>query len=108
MCDGRLIAVDAIDLETTLGFRRRPLALLDGIGRPWWWKPNLAGLGRIVESAGFELEGPPRRLRMPPGAGHPPPPRPSLATLRAPQGREAMFVARWGDPHGIVTARPVS
>ena len=36
VCEGRLIAVDAIDLAKTLRFRRQPIAVLDGVGRPWW------------------------------------------------------------------------
>src|SRR5947209_2256858 len=47
VCDGELLVVDAIDLGLTLRQRRRALASLDGRGRPWWWKPNLAGLVRM-------------------------------------------------------------
>ena len=63
-----VLVVDAIDLRLTLT-TRRPLAALDGSGRPWWWKANLAGLARMVEAAGFDLVSEPRRLYMPPGRG---------------------------------------
>ena len=71
VCAGDAVIVDAIDLAKTLRFPRQPVATLDGRGRPWWWKPNLAALARLAEAAGFELAAPPRRLYMPPGEGHP-------------------------------------
>jgi tRNA (mo5U34)-methyltransferase len=104
VCRGTLLSVDAIDLE--LGLRtRRPAAILDGRGRPWWWKPNLAGLRRMIEAAGFEVTAGPARFFMKPGAGQPLPPlRPRL--LRTAAGREAAVTIRWGDPHAYVVARP--
>ena len=80
-------------------------ATLDGLGRPWWWKPNLSGLVRMVEAAGFRSIGRPRRLYMPPGAGQPLPPiRPRLLASR--HGREAILLARKGDPHAAIRAVP--
>jgi tRNA (mo5U34)-methyltransferase len=105
VCGGELIVVDAIDLTLTALLPRRPTATLDGRGRPWWWKPNLAGLVRMVEAAGFEVIGKPKRLFMPAGAGQPlPPVRPRLFTSRA--GREAAVLSWRGDPHAAVRARP--
>jgi tRNA (mo5U34)-methyltransferase len=107
VCDGTFLLCDAIDLPRTLLFRRLPLATLDGRGRPWWWMPNLAGLVRMVESAGFELERPPVRLRMTPGAGYPrtkPDPR---LLLRRP-GRMQLMYAWRGDPHAAIEATPKS
>jgi tRNA (mo5U34)-methyltransferase len=104
VCRGRALVVDAIDLLLTLT-SRRPVASLDGRGRPWWWKANLAGLARIVESAGFDLIGRPSRLYMPCGRGQLAP-RPALRTLVSRAGAEA-WVLRWrGDPHGAVLAAP--
>ena len=105
VCDGTLITCDAIDGVLTAVFRRRPLAGLDAVGRPWWWKPNLAALVRMVESAGFELIEPPIRVRMPPGRGHLKPPiNPRVLASRA--ARAEAISARRGDPHAIVHARP--
>ena len=103
VCRGEVLVVDAID--PALGvLTRRPAATLDAVGRPWWWKPNAAGLVRMVEAAGFELAVAPRRLRMPPGPGHPRP-RVTPGLLRHRAGREALSVARRGDPHLAVLAR---
>ena len=105
VCRGQLLIVDNIDPLFTLAFPRRPFASLDGVGRPWWWRLNLAALVRAAEAAGFELVEPPRRLRMPPGAGQPiPPTRP--ATFRSSEGRGAWMRARWGDPHAALLLRP--
>jgi tRNA (mo5U34)-methyltransferase len=105
VCTGEAVLVDAIDLPKTLLYRRQPVATLDGRGRPWWWKPNLAALARLAEAAGFELTRPPRRLRLPLGEGHP-------QRLRSPQlllsaaGREELLNSWRGDPHGVIAVRP--
>jgi tRNA (mo5U34)-methyltransferase len=107
VCRGHVLVVDNIDLPLTLVAPRKPLAGLDGLGRPWWWKPNLAGLARMVQSAGFELVAAPRRIRVPPGPGQPRPPvRPAMVATR--HGRAALAAAVWGDPHGVVLAQPAS
>lgn len=105
VCAGTLIVVDGIDLLLSLAFPRRPVATLDGRGRPWWWHANQAGLARMVDAAGFELVSPARRLFIPPGPGQPlasPHPR----HLRTRHGRQALVVARRGDPHAVIEARP--
>jgi len=100
----RVFLVDAIDIELTLAFPSRPLASFDGIGRPWWWKPNLAALVRFAVSAGFTVDGKPRRVFLQPGAGQPTAwPKPSQAFSRA--GREMAVFRAKGDPHGLVVAR---
>src|SRR5436190_574697 len=105
VCRGDVLVVDAIDMSLTISLPWRAVALLDGKGRPWWWKPNVAGLVRMVEAAGFDVVGRPQRLAMPAGAGQPVPPlRPSV--LRHPAGRNAAYIARRGDPHAAVVARP--
>ena len=46
----------AVVVNTITKFRlheKRPMAVLDGIDTFTWWTPNLAGLVRIVEAAGF-------------------------------------------------------
>jgi tRNA (mo5U34)-methyltransferase len=103
---GTLLLVDAIDLELTLALGRRPVAGLDGIGRPWWWKPNVAGLVRMAQTAGFTPTQDPVRFYMQFGAGQPIPPVKPAQLLRR-HGREAA-ISRWkGDPHAAVLAKPV-
>jgi tRNA (mo5U34)-methyltransferase len=105
VCRGRLLVVDNIDLALTLVNPRRPLAALEGRGRPWWWKLNLAGLVRVVESAGFRLLRAPERIWMPAGTGHPRP-RPSRALLHSEEARQRLLASVKGDPHGCVLAVP--
>lgn len=105
VCRGSLLLVDAVDLGLGLRHPRRAVAALDGRGRPWWWKPNVAGLVQMVESAGFTVLGTPQRVLMPPGAGQ----RramPRMRHLRHRANREAVFTAWRGDPHAAVSARP--
>jgi tRNA (mo5U34)-methyltransferase len=105
VCRGELVIVDAVDARLTKRWPRRALAELDALGRPWWWKPNVAALVRMTEAAGFTVKGSPTMLRMPRGAGQQ---RPALspAMLRSREGRVAL--ARWyrGDPHAALAARP--
>jgi hypothetical protein len=105
VCRGRLLVVDAIDLPLSLSLAlpHRPSATLDGLGRPWWWRPNRAGLVRMVEAAGFTLAAPPRTVLMPPGAGHPKPAgRAALVHLRSRVGRELLFAGQVGAPHAAI------
>jgi tRNA (mo5U34)-methyltransferase len=106
VCSKALIVCDAIDAPRTALFRRRPVAVLDAVGRPWWWKPNLAALVRMVEAAGFQLTAPPRRVRMTPGRGHPSPRLRPGSWLHS-AGREEFMRAWRGDPHAVIVARPV-
>jgi tRNA (mo5U34)-methyltransferase len=105
VCDGILVLVDGIDLPLTLRAPRSPLARLDGRGRPWWWYPNVAGLVREVEAAGFELNRPPQRLFLSPGEGWKPS-RFALRALRNSEGRYWLTAAWLGDPHLAIVARP--
>jgi tRNA (mo5U34)-methyltransferase len=102
---GRLLVVDVYDPLLSLLFRRRPLAMLDGRGRPWWWQSNAACLVRIVEAAGFELVERPTRLRMPRGSGQPLT-RPPVRTLGTREVRRDLANALLGDPHCAILARP--
>lgn len=107
VCRGQLLVVDTIDLPLTLRSPRRPLARLDGRGRPWWWTPNAAGLVRMVEAAGFEVVGRPQQVAVPSGTGqHRPRLRPRV--LRTAAGRQALLRAHHGDPHLVIVARPVA
>lgn len=104
VCRGELVLCDTIEPALSLLFRGRAVATLDGVGRPWWWKPNTAGLARMAEAAGFDVVEGPRPLRMPAGAGQP---RPRLTprVLRSAAGREAVRNAWRGDPHAALRAR---
>jgi tRNA (mo5U34)-methyltransferase len=104
VCSGEIVVVDAIDPVLTAMHPRRPVAHFDGHGRPWWWKGNAAAIARMVESAGFELVGKPKRVTMPPGRGQQKPPL--LGSLRSHAGRTELLSARYGDPHVAVHARP--
>ena len=105
VCSGAALFVDAIDVRLTAMLPRRAVAGLDGLGRPWWWKPNLAGLVRMVEAGGFESARKPMTVHMPPGRGQERAPV-SLRVLRTPAGRTALYSSRRGDPHGVVLAHP--
>jgi len=102
---GRLLVVDVHDPLLSRLFPRRPLATLDGRGRPWWWQSNAACLVRMVEAAGFELLEQPTRIRMPRGDGQPAQ-RPSLRALAGRDARRELANARFGDPHLAIFARP--
>jgi tRNA (mo5U34)-methyltransferase len=91
---GRMLVNDPISLEMTLLHPRRPaytLALLPG--RPFWWMPNVAGLRRYMEKAGFRIvdSGGPYWLKRGPGYARP---REATAWQR--------LVFRRGMPHGWV------
>lgn len=106
VCDGTLVVVDGIDLPLTLRSPRLPTFRLDGHGRPWWWYPNLAGLRRLVETAGFETDAA-RLLFVPPGPGWRPSRR-AVSAVRRREGRYHLIAAWLGDPHGTFAARPLS
>jgi tRNA (mo5U34)-methyltransferase len=100
---GRLLLVDAIDLELSVLHPRSPVTRLDGLGRPWWWKPNKAALARMVEAAGLEVLGGPTGFLMPFGAGGARGPvRPRMLATAA--GRQYALEQWKGDPHAWVLA----
>jgi hypothetical protein len=106
VCGGTLLLVDNVNLGLSLRHPRRPIASLDGLGRPWWWKMNMRALVRAVEAGGFRPLQPPRRIWMPPGPGHPPASL-SRDLLRSIDARERFVGALKGDPHGVILAEPV-
>lgn len=107
VCRGRLLLLDAIHLPLTLRHPRAPVATFDGVGRPWWWKPNRAALLRMVESAGFRVLEHSRPVLLPPGGGQPPlRPRRLPRALRHPEGRTIAFRTQFGDPHLAILAEP--
>jgi tRNA (mo5U34)-methyltransferase len=103
---GRLLLLDAIDVDLTVLHPRRAVAHFDGDGRPWWWRPNLHALQRFVEAAGFRVETGPTKVFMPLGAGHAPLPKLRARSLRSAEGRRQMVMGRrGGDPHAWILAR---
>lgn len=105
VCGGTFLLMDNVDLSLSLVSPRRPIARLDGVGRPWWWKPNMRALERMVTVAGFEVITGPRAVFVPPG--------PELRSTRlSPRllltgaGREAALRTVKGDPHAYLLARP--
>ena len=108
VCRGQMLLVDNIDLALTVRSRHRPIAALDGVGRPWWWRLNLAALVRAAEVAGFRLVREPQRVWMPPGPGHPPA-RAHLRRdlLRNQEARQRLLTSLKGDPHAALLTEPV-
>jgi tRNA (mo5U34)-methyltransferase len=106
VCAGRLLLVDNIDLALTVRSPRRPVAALDGVGRPWWWRFNRAALARAVRVAGFRIVEGPSTIWMPPGPSHPPA-RPSRALLHSQEARDRLLTAIKGDPHAAILAEPL-
>jgi len=107
VCRGTLIVVDGVDPLLTLLFRRRPVATLEGYGRPWWWNANPAGLARMVDGAGFDIVSGPRRIYVPPGPGWPAR-RFNPRGVFDRKGRYGLLVAWKGDPHAVIVARPAA
>jgi tRNA (mo5U34)-methyltransferase len=105
VCSGRMLLVDNYDPLLTWLHPRRPIATLDGDGRPWWWRANAAGLARMVCSAGWEIVERPKRVALPAGRGQTAP-RIRPRTLRSRSNRFAIRSVRWGDPHLAILARP--
>jgi tRNA (mo5U34)-methyltransferase len=101
VCSGQLLIVDAVNPLLSALFPRRPVATLDGQGRPWWWRPNVAGLVRMAEAAGFRSTGKPITFGMPAGRGQDRP-RIQRHMLRHPSSMSVMLRTRFGDPHAAV------
>lgn len=102
--DGELLVNDVISLSLTLLRPRTPAAKLMGVpGLPFWWSPNLAGLRRLVISAGFEIVRSGRPYLVANGTGSEAwnvARRHVLASV----ARQALL--RVGTPHAWVLARP--
>lgn len=100
VCRGRLLSVDAIDLPLSL-LTRRPVCYLDAVGRPWWWRPNQAAIGRMLQASGFRPARAPQRVFMSPGPQAPRPRRPRAVAraARSRTGRELLFASMFGSPH---------
>ena len=99
---GVLVYEDAIDVALSLLRRRTPRAVLDGRGRPWWWKAQRRRRSRASprRRASRSSPGPMRfGCRSAPAAA----PRSLSRCGRA--GREQALLAWRGDPHAALLAR---
>lgn len=101
--DGRLLVNEPIWVRGTL-LHRRPASLAANLAAPFWNVPNLAGLRRYVEAAGFEVVEHGGPYLVPNGPGYR---KPRLARPRAAGiGIVEQLLLRRGMPHAWVLARP--
>ncbi|MGI8622454.1 MAG: class I SAM-dependent methyltransferase [Solirubrobacteraceae bacterium] len=108
VCRGEAVIADGIEAVPSYLRPNTPVARLEGDSEPWWWQPNRAGLHRMVEAAGWEIEAASGVYYMPTGPAHPKPPV-STAMLKAAltaRGRERLLIRFLGVPHAAVRARP--
>ena len=104
---GRLMSLDAVSPRIEGWFGRRPVAIFDGIGRPWWWHPNARCLATMLDAAGLRVVEGPVKVHMPRGAGQPVRfPRNPLRLLRS-AGRGQARLALKGDPHAAYLCEPL-
>jgi SAM-dependent methyltransferase len=106
VCGGAFMSAETISLDLGARLGGRPAARLDGVSDLCqWWVPNAAGHRRMVEAAGFAIEGTVRPYAIPFGPGHPP--RSGLRSRAVGLGRR--ILARGdGVPHAAVLARPIA
>lgn len=105
VCRGQILVSGVVSLGTSLLLPRFPVtSLLDFPNEPFWAVPNVAGLRRQIESAGFDVERRGPLHVQPNGAGRRADPMPrTLAGLRT-LPRRLMF--RRGAVHVCMRARP--
>jgi tRNA (mo5U34)-methyltransferase len=109
VCGGEAVIADTVDAIPSWLRPRTPSARLEGVGRPWWWIPNVAGLHRMVESAGFEILERTGVYFLPVGAAHPPTPLRALARFPFSAAGREQLINRWrGIPHAAVRARALA
>jgi tRNA (mo5U34)-methyltransferase len=72
VCTGEFMSSEVIDLRLTLLHPKQPYARFDGTTELCqWWTPNVAGLARMVTSAGFDVVRTIKPYADPHGPGHP-------------------------------------
>ena len=106
VCRGQMVVSAVISLSKSALLPVTPVTeLLAFPGKPLWAIPNLAGLRRQIESAGFGVERRGPLHFQPTGGGrlHDPLPR-TLAGLRT---LPSQLMLRRGVPHICMSARPV-
>lgn len=109
VCAGEAVFADAVEAVPSLARPRTPMAGFDGLDHPWWWTPNVAGLHRMIRSAGFQIIERSGLYGVRTGPAHPRTPlRDVPRLLSSSAGREKAIAALWGVPHAAVRARPAS
>lgn len=109
---GDLLANDAVSLPLTLLRPRSPAARLAEAEQPAWWVPNVAGLRRLAESAGFQVlaAGGPYILRYGKGRANDPQRGRTPIALRPLRRLPSQLVreasTRVGVPHAWLLASP--
>jgi tRNA (mo5U34)-methyltransferase len=101
---GQLLVFEPVVLALSALLPRTPLATLWRLDEPRWWTPNVAGLHRWLEAAGFEVldsRAPLFQKFGPAFPRRPPLRRPTLADLWF-----WLFVRPVGGPSAAVLARP--
>ena len=107
VCSGEAVVADTVQWLSSLLRPRAPVARLYGLERPWWWIPNVAGLQRMVQSAGFRVLAHTGVYRLPLGTGHPARAQHGLAAgVRQALRGQNPLPAALGIPHAAVRAAP--
>jgi len=104
VCTGEAVITDCVDPVSSLLHRRVPRARLIGLEKPWWWIPNVAGLRRMAESAGFEVLDASPIYSVAHGVAHEIGPWwKLLGGVRSVEGREAIVNRLYGGvPHAAI------
>jgi len=110
--DGRLLVNDAVSIPLTLMRPRWPAARLIGAADPTWWVPNVAGLSRMLQAAGFRVHdaGRPYFLRYAAGRDSSPVPTRTPIAVKPLRGFPHTVARNVGDrlgiPHAWVLGSP--
>lgn len=104
---GSLLVNDVVSLSLSALRPRTPAAkLLEVDQAPFWWLVNVAGLHRLLRSAGYEVEGSGGPYLVPNGRGL----RLPAPSLRRQYGSSLLrqLSLRLGAPHAWVLGRPIA
>lgn len=105
VCGGAFLSAEQINLALTLRSRRRPLAVLNGVGSLCqWWVPNRFGHLQMLRSAGFGVDKVSRPYAIPYGPRHPS--RSGLGDRLSGLVQRATL-GRAGVPHSAALVHPV-
>jgi len=110
--EGELLVNDVVSLPLTLLQLRRPAARLAEAQHPVWWIPNVAGLQRLAEAAGYQVLAVGRPYFLPYGRGRATAPQQILTPVsptplrRLPLRLVRNLRDRLGIPHAWLLASP--
>lgn len=99
---GQLLSLEPVSPRLSVLFPRSPVASLQGIHEPYWWRLNAAGHRHALMAAGLHVDDPGSVLRMPFGEGA------AEAVLGGPAWSRGLRMARYrfGVPTGWALASP--